>query len=80
MGKIEPNIHVDERLLEQAQELGVAAVSVAEDALRAAIAKADPGAAEERARIWAEENVEAIADYNRRIRERGLVGAEFRKW
>ena len=29
---------------------------------------------------WAEENAEAIADYNRRIRARGLIGAEFRKW
>ena len=52
---------------------------VAEAAIRAALSKADPSAAEARAATWAEENAEAIADYNRRIRERGLIGAEFRK-
>jgi antitoxin CcdA len=80
MGKHEPNMHIDEHLLAQAQTLGVSAESIAEDAIRAAVAKADPAAADERAHKWAEENAEAIADYNRRIRERGTIGAEFRKW
>jgi antitoxin CcdA len=80
MGKPELNLHVDANLLAQAQHLGVAAENIAEQAIRAAVAKADPAAADERARKWAEENAEAIADYNRRIRERGTIGAEFRKW
>jgi antitoxin CcdA len=80
MGKPELNLHVDENLLAQAQAAGVSAESVAEEALRMALAKTDPGAADARAAKWAEENAEAIADYNRRIRERGLIGSEFRKW
>ena len=28
----------------------------------------------------AEENAEAIAEYNRRIAERGLIGDKLRKW
>lgn len=41
---------------------------------------ADPRGAEQRARAWAEENAEAIVDYNRRVKARGLIGDEFRKW
>lgn len=78
MGKLEPKIDPD--LLAQAQAAGVEVDSVIEAALRAALRKADSAAADARAAAWAEENAEAIADYNRRIRERGLVGAEFRKW
>lgn len=77
MGK-EPNI--DPELLAQAEQAGVAVERVIDDALRAAVRKADTAAADARAAKWAEENAEAIADYNRRIRERGLIGSEFRKW
>lgn len=80
MGKPETNLHVDEELLAQAQAAGVSVEDVAESAIRQALAKADPAAADARAAKWAEENADAIADYNRRIRERGLIGAEFRKW
>lgn len=37
-------------------------------------------AAEARAAKWAEENADAIEDYNRRIAERGLIGADWRRW
>jgi len=77
MGKAELKIDAD--LLAEAQAAGVKADVVAEAAIRAAVSKADPAAAEARAAKWAEENAEAIADYNRRIRKRGLIGAEFRK-
>ena len=77
MGK-EPRI--DSELLAQALEAGVAVDAVIDAALRAAICKLDIAGAETRAAKWAEEDAEAIADYNRRIRERGLIGAEFRKW
>ncbi|HEX3700638.1 MAG TPA: type II toxin-antitoxin system CcdA family antitoxin [Phenylobacterium sp.] len=78
MGKIEPKI--DPELLAQASEAGVPVDEVLNEALRAALRKTDTAAADARAAKWAEENAEAIADYNRRIRERGLIGAEFRKW
>ena len=77
MGKVE--LKIDAELLAQAQAAGVRAEDVAEEALRAALRRADTAAAA-RAAKWAEDNTEAIEDYNRRIRERGLVGAEFRKW
>jgi antitoxin CcdA len=78
MGKIEPKI--DPELLAQAAEAGVAVDRVIEDALRAALRKADTAAAEARAAKWAEENAEAIEDYNRRIRERGVFSDGSRTW
>jgi antitoxin CcdA len=80
MGKPELNLHVDEDLLAQAQAVGVSAEQVAEAALRLAVAKADPAGADARAAKWAEENAEAIKDYNRRIRERGLFSDGLRTW
>lgn len=80
MGKPELNLHVDEELLAQAQAAGVSVQRVTETALRVALAKADPAAADARAAKWAEENAEAIADYNRRIRERGVFSTGLRKW
>ena len=78
MGKAE--LKIDRDLLSEAQAAGVKIEEVAEAAIRGALSKADPAAADARAAKWAEENAEAIADYNRRIRERGLIGSEFRKW
>jgi antitoxin CcdA len=78
MGKAE--LRIDADLLKQAKEAGVSVERVAEAAVREALRRADPAAADARARKWAEENAEAIEDYNRRIRERGLIGSEFRKW
>lgn len=78
MGKIELNIDAD--LLAQAKDAGVPVEEVIERALREAVRKADPAGADARAKKWADENAEAIADYNRRIRERGLIGEEFRRW
>jgi len=73
-------VRIDPALLAQAKALRVNVVDVTEEALRRAISKADPAAADERARKWAEENAEAIADYNRRIRERGVFSNGLRKW
>lgn len=78
MGK--PELKIDPELLAQARAAGVPVDDVVDRALRLALQKADPAAADARAAKWAEENAEAIADYNRRIRERGLIGDEFRKW
>lgn len=74
------NLRIDADLLAQAEAAGVKAGEVAEAAIRAAVSRADPDAAAARAAKWAEENAEAIADYNRRIRERGVFSDEFRKW
>ena len=78
MGKAELKIDAD--LLAQAEAAGVRADEVAEAAIRAAVSKADPAAAAARAGQWAEENAEAIADYNRRIRERGVFSDGLRTW
>jgi post-segregation antitoxin (ccd killing protein) len=77
MGK-EPRI--DPELLAQASAAGVAVETVIEEALRAALRKADTAAADARAAKWVEENAEGIADYNRRIRERGLFSDGLRTW
>lgn len=78
MGKQDPRI--DPQLLAQAHAAGVEVEAVIDAALKTALRRLDTAGAEARAAAWAEENAEAIADYNRRIRERGLIGAEFRKW
>ncbi|MBL8556060.1 MAG: type II toxin-antitoxin system CcdA family antitoxin [Phenylobacterium sp.] len=78
MGK--PELKIDPELIQQARAAGVNVDYIAERAIRLELQRADPAGAEARARKWAEENAEAIADYNRRIRERGLIGDEFRKW
>ena len=80
MGKPETNLHVDAELLAQAQAAGVSVEHVAEVAIRQALAKVDPAAAEARAAKWAEENADAIKDYNRRIRERGVFSDGLRTW
>jgi antitoxin CcdA len=77
MGK-DPKIDPD--LLAKAQEAGVAVDQVIEEALRRALHRADKAGAEVRAAKWAEDNAEAIEDYNRRIRERGVFSAGFRTW
>ncbi|HEV2531381.1 type II toxin-antitoxin system CcdA family antitoxin [Phenylobacterium sp.] len=77
MGK-EPKIDPD--LLAQAEQAGVAVDQVIDEALRRALHRADKAGAEARAAQWAEENAEAIEDYNRRIRERGVFSAGFRTW
>ena len=85
MGKIELRFEVDAELVEQARANGHEPQEVLERALRAAAAdredwaasarekSRDPAAQERRAREWAEENSEAIAEFNRRVAERGLL-------
>jgi antitoxin CcdA len=80
MGKVELKIEVDAELLAQAQHAGVNVHHVIDRALRLATQKADPAGAEARAAKWADEHAEAIADYNRRIRERGVFSDGVRNW
>ena len=78
MGKQDPRI--DPELLAQAQAAGVEVEAVIDEALKTALRRLDTAGAEARAAAWAEENAEAIADYNRRIRERGVFSDGFRTW
>lgn len=78
MGKIELNI--DAELLEHARAAGLDIQLLAERALRLALQGADPVRGDERARRWAEENADAIEEYNRRIAERGVFSDGLRNW
>jgi antitoxin CcdA len=82
MGKpeLKADLKVDADLLAQAQAAGVRATAVAEEALRTALRKADTAGADARAAKWADENAEAIKDYNRRIAQRGLFSSGLRTW
>jgi antitoxin CcdA len=77
MGKTELKIEIDAELLEAAKQAGVRLESAIEDGLRRAMREE---AAEQRARQWAEDNAEAIREHDQRIAERGLIGAEWRRW
>lgn len=79
MGKTELKIEIDADLLAQAEASGLTFEDLLKEGLRATRASGIDGG-DARARKWAEDNAEAIADYNRRIGERGLFGDEFRKW
>lgn len=89
MGKAELKIEIDADLLETARQAGMPIERVVEDSFRRALAhhgdliapsKLPKGAAEERAAQWASDNAEAIAEFNQRIAERGLISAEWRRW
>lgn len=71
---------IDPELLENAARLGLSVEGLSERDLRLKLQRLDPAGAEVRARRWAEENAEAIKEHNDRIEERGLIGAEWRKW
>lgn len=73
MGKVELNVGIDPELLAHARRLGVSTSGMDERSLRLHLQKIDPAGAEDRAKRWAQENAEAIADHNRRIRDRGLL-------
>lgn len=85
MGKIELRFEVDAELVEQARANGHEPLEVLERGLRAAAAShedwaatarekaRDPASQERRMREWAEENREAIAEFNQHVREHGLL-------
>ena len=76
MDKVELRLEADAELVEQARANGFEPQELLERGLREAIAREkarDPEAQERRAREWAEENKEAVAEFNRRVAERGLL-------
>lgn len=80
MDRAEPASTIDPELLEQAARLGIDIGGMSENHLRLYLQKVDPAGGEARARRWAEENAEAIRDYNERIRRRGSFGDQFHRW
>jgi antitoxin CcdA len=80
MGKVELDIGIDPELLAQAKRLGISVAGMSETQLRLHLQKIDPAGAEERARRWAEENAEVIAELDRFVEEHGAFGAEWRRW
>ena len=80
MGKVELDIGIDPELLAQAKRLGIAVGGMSETQLRLLLQKVDPAGVEERARRWAADNAEAIAEHNRFIEEHGLLSDHLRTW
>lgn len=80
MGKVELDIGIDPELLAQAKRLGISMAGMSETQLRPHLQKIDPAGAEERARRWAQENVEAIKEHNDFIEEHGLLSDHLRTW
>jgi antitoxin CcdA len=71
---------IDPELLVQAERIGLSVAGMSETQLRLRLQKVDPAGAEARARRWAEENAEAIAQHNGFVEEHGPFGAEWRSW
>ena len=76
----ERDIGIDPELLAQAQRLGISVTGLSETQLRLHLQKVDPAGAEDRARRWATENAEAIAEHNRFVEEHGLLSDHLRTW
>ncbi len=71
---------IDPELLAQAERLGISVAGMSETQLRLHLQKVDPAGAEERARLWAEENAEALKAYRERVERRGAFGDDLRTW
>ena len=80
LGRMGKTPNIDPELLAQAEAASLDVALIIERALRLALQKADPAGADARAVKWAEENAEAIADYNRRVSERGVFSDGIRTW
>jgi post-segregation antitoxin (ccd killing protein) len=82
MGKVDLKVEADAELVALANARGVSLAGF-EDGLRRALSAdeaRDPALAQARASAWADENAEAIAVHNQRITERGIFGADLRRW
>ena len=74
------NVGIEPDLLAQAEKLGLSVAGMSEARLRVHLQKIDPAGAADRARRWAQENAEAIAEHNRFIEEHGLLSVHLRTW
>ena len=64
-------VHIDKTLVPDAAALGLDVTAIVEHSLAEALAA-------EKGKRWAEENAEAIADFNRYVEENGLPLAKYR--
>jgi antitoxin CcdA len=83
MGKVDLKVEADADLVAQANARGISLEAAFEDGVRRALMALeanDPALGEARAREWAEENAAAIEIHNQRITERGIFGADLRRW
>jgi len=90
MEKTDLHLSIDADLLKRAEAAGIDPSEALEEALAARLDAGvrDQGRpfedqtndAEARATRWALENAEAIREHNDRIAERGLIGADWRRW
>ena len=77
MGKIELKLEIDADLLARARAAGLAVEAIAEDAVRARLTSLSD---DEKARLWAEENAEALKAQRARIDAHGGFGEDLRTW
>lgn len=77
MGKIELKIEIDADLLARAKAAGLAVEAIAEDAVRARLTSLSD---DEKARLWAEENAEALKAQRERLDAHGVFGEDLRTW
>lgn len=89
MDKRDLRLSIDADLLRRAEAAGVDPAATLEAALTQRLQgvheqglpfEGRGAEADDRAAQWARENAEAIADYNRRIAERGVFGQDWRRW
>lgn len=64
-------VHINKTLVPDASALGLDVTAIVEHSLTEALAA-------EKGKRWAEENAEAIADFNRYVEENGLPLAKYR--
>jgi len=77
MGKVELKLEIDADLLAKARTQGMNLATILESVLRSSL-PSQPDA--EKARRWAEENVEALEAHRERIEAVGVFGDDLRTW
>ena len=83
MGKTELKIEIDSDLLAEATEAGLSVERLTEQGLRRALAATARyrGLSDvQKARLWAEENAEALEAQRARIEANGVFGEDLRTW
>ena len=83
MGKTELKIEIDSDLLAEAQEAGLSVERLTEQILRRALAETARyrGLSDAaKAKLWADENAEALKAQRERIDAYGVFGEDLRTW
>lgn len=82
MGKVELKIEIDADVLAEAQDVGLEIGALTEAMVRAELRRRRYRALsdDEQAKLWAEENAEAIQAQRKRIDDFGVFGEDLRTW